>query len=170
MLAVLAVCATAFAPGGTRFSSIQPHSVAAVRTVDATCSADGNRPQLSFDIKASLNRPHPRTFCGVVAGTMANIPTWALAGSDDYMSASDEEKQSIVLGIIGLIVFLAPITGIQMARGAISSMADPDDDRFRGNTDPEWSITPDAQRKQKRRALQAKLDAEESSKKFPWQR
>ena len=156
MLALLAISGTAFAPGAAPLSTIR--TAAAVRPIGMTA------PQFDKALLPKLG------LTGTVAASMANIPTWAVASSSDYMSAEDEEKQSIVLGIIGLLVFLGPITGIQMARGAISSMADEDDDRFRGNTDPEWGVTPGAQRKAKNRALQARLDAEKETKKFPWQR
>merc|ERR1719310_1364505 len=45
-----------------------------------------------------------------------------------YMTQADQDYQSVFLGIIGLIVFLGPITGIQMARTAISAAIDDDDE------------------------------------------
>ena len=86
------------------------------------------------------------------------------------MTKEDEDRQTLVLLAISGIVLISPILGIQGARSAISAMADPDDDRFRGNNDPEWGITPGAQRKAKQRELQARLDAEKKKKTFPWQR
>lgn len=65
-----------------------------------------------------------------------------------------------MLAIIGGVVLVSPILGIQAARGVISNFKDPEDQRFSAGGDPEWSVTPSAKRKKKQAELQAQLDAE----------
>ena len=83
------------------------------------------------------------------ATALISMPAAVLAAPEDYISKEEEDQEVLVLVIITLIVLISPTVGIQMARGAISNMAEEDDDRFRGNTDPLWSVSPDAQRKKK---------------------
>lgn len=110
-------------------------------------------------------RDSRRSIAGAAAVTYSMLPSAAVAG-EYYMSADDEKAQTILLAIIGGIVLVSPIIGIQMARGAISAMSDDEmKASLRDGKDPSWSVTPDAKRKAKNRALQAQLDAEASKKK-----
>lgn len=106
-------------------------------------------------------KPHPAALGALVA---SSFPYAVYADSSDYISKDEEDQQVLVLTVIALIVLLSPTIGIQMARGAIASMAEEDDDRFRGNNDPDWGISPDARRKKKQRELQARLDKENKKK------
>lgn len=104
------------------------------------------------------------------ASAVVMVPTAAFASADDYMSKEQEDQQTLVLVVITLIVLLSPTIGIQMARGAIASVAEEDDDRFRGTTDPLWGVSPDAKKKKKQAELQARLAAEKKKSKPFWQR
>jgi len=104
------------------------------------------------------------------ASTMVMVPTAAFASADDYMSKEQEDQQTLVLVVITLIVLLSPTIGIQMAREAIASVAEEDDERFRGTTDPLWGVSPDAKKKKKQAELQARLAAEKKKSKPFWQR
>jgi hypothetical protein len=84
------------------------------------------------------------------------------------MTKEEEDQQVLVVSVIALIVLISPLVGIQTVRTLISKMTEPDDDRFRGNSDPDWNVTPDARRKTKQRELQARLDAEKNKKKGPF--
>ena len=100
---------------------------------------------------------------------VANLPSSVLAAAEDYMTKEQEDQQVLVLTVITAIVLIAPTVGIQMARGAIANMAEEDDERFRGSTDPAWSVSPDAKKRKKQAELQARLATENKKKPF-WQK
>jgi hypothetical protein len=123
------------------------------RTVDPVCHAGPPRPSLAAIASSALLAYHP-----LAAMAEQTIDSY-------YMSASDEKAQLYVLGFIAVVVLTSPIIGIQMARGAISSMADDEmKSELRSGKDPEWKVTPDAKRKKQQRDLQARLAAEMSNK------
>ena len=159
MLALAAITTLAFAP---LTPSLTP--VSTVRAGGIACTAISGRREMLKKLAG-----------GAAAATLlASSPALADDRPIDsyYMDADDEKKQSIVLAVLSCIILFSPIIGIQMARGAISTMVKQDSalaDSFVGDKDPEWSITPGARRKQKQRELQAKLDAEQAKKPF-WQR
>lgn len=120
MLRKLAVQADAFHP----VAPLPPPSAVAARAGAVVAKA----PEETATRRAAILSTAQKA-----AGLAALLPAAAQA---EYMSKEDEDKQALVLAIISGIVLLAPITGIQMARGAIDKMASEDDERFRGDNDP----------------------------------
>merc|ERR1719207_92009 len=87
------------------------------------------------------------------AGLAALLPVAAQADDTGaYMTEEDEKVQAAFLAAIAGIVLIAPTIGIYSAKGAIDAMAQEDDERFRGNTDPIFRT--DKQRRNAKRGQQ----------------
>lgn len=73
-----------------------------------------------------VEQPFVKVRSALTAGsavvTSSLYPTIAAATDSYYMSEAEEKEQILVLTIVGLVVLISPILGIQTARNAISSM------------------------------------------------